>query len=68
MASKKNEQDPNYPQLTVGENARIAWNVARMAKRCMAGENADRSDLERNVNRILDRAHKRAEKNAKKGK
>ncbi|MET8506023.1 DUF6257 family protein [Streptomyces sp. NPDC004787] len=64
MASKNSEQpDPNYPQLTVGEHARIALNVARMAKRCLAGENADRSDLERNVNRILDRAHKRAEKN-----
>ncbi|MFF6776343.1 DUF6257 family protein [Streptomyces sp. NPDC012637] len=66
MASKKNEQpDPNYPKLTVGEHARVAWNVARMAKRCLAGENADRSDLERNVDRILDRANKREQKNAK---
>ncbi|WP_435057225.1 DUF6257 family protein [Streptomyces sp. bgisy060] len=61
MASKNTEQDPNYPRLTAGENARVAWNVARMAKRCLAGENADRSDLERNVDRIIDGARKRAE-------
>ncbi|MFG2640794.1 DUF6257 family protein [Streptomyces sp. NPDC048370] len=55
----------DYPKLTAGEHTRIAYYVARMAKRCLAGENADRSDLERKVNRIIDGARKRAEKNAK---
>ncbi|WP_328488244.1 DUF6257 family protein [Streptomyces zaomyceticus] len=54
-------QDPT-PKLTAGETARVAWNVARMVKRCAASESVDRSDLERNVERILDRARKRAEK------
>ncbi|MER7514818.1 DUF6257 family protein [Streptomyces sp. NPDC126499] len=67
MASTQNaEQDPNYPKLTAGEHARIALNVARMCKRSLAGENADRSDLERKVDRIIDGARKRAEKNGRK--
>ncbi|MER7954745.1 DUF6257 family protein [Streptomyces sp. NPDC096030] len=62
------DRDSNYPKLTAGEHAKVAWNVARMAKRCLAGENADRSDLERNVDRVIERARKRAEKDAKKSK
>ncbi|MFC7933559.1 DUF6257 family protein [Streptomyces cinereoruber] len=54
-------QDP-YPKLTAKEHAQVAWAVARMAKRCVAGEHADRADLERKVERILDGARKRAEK------
>ncbi|WP_432114034.1 DUF6257 family protein [Streptomyces sp. S1] len=54
-------QDP-YPKLTAAEHAQVAWAVARMAKRCVAGEQVDRSDLERKVDRILDGARKRAEK------
>lgn len=68
MARKNTEPDPNYPKLTAGEHARIAFNVARMCKRSLAGENADRSDLERKVDRIIDRARDRAEKNAKNGR
>jgi len=55
------QPDPT-PKLTAGETARVAWNVARMVKRCAVSETVDRSDLERNVERILDRARKRAEK------
>ena len=54
--------DPNYPKLTAGEHARIAWNVARMCKRSMAGENVHQADLERKVDRIIDKARKRQEK------
>jgi hypothetical protein len=53
--------DP-YPKLTPTEQAKVAWCVARMAKRCIAGEHVDRSDLERRVDRIIDGARKRAEK------
>ncbi|MFJ8668544.1 DUF6257 family protein [Streptomyces sp. NPDC093600] len=65
MVSEKNEQDPNHPKLTAGEHARIAWNVARMAKRSIASETVYQGDLERKVDRIIDGARKRAEKNAK---
>ncbi|MFD9032655.1 DUF6257 family protein [Streptomyces sp. NPDC059567] len=60
--------DPNYPKLTAGEHARVALLVARMAKRCLASETVDRSDLERKVDRILDRARKRAEREEDKRK
>ncbi|MFI0989709.1 DUF6257 family protein [Streptomyces exfoliatus] len=63
MASKKNEQDPNYPKLTAGEHARVAWNVVRMCKRSIASETVYQGDLEKKVDRIIDRARKRAEKN-----
>ncbi|MFF8610002.1 DUF6257 family protein [Streptomyces sp. NPDC015346] len=54
------------PKLTAGETARVAYYVARMAKRCIASETVDRSDLERKVERVIDGARKRAEKDAKK--
>ncbi|MGA5068834.1 DUF6257 family protein [Streptomyces exfoliatus] len=64
MASKKDtEQDPNYPKLTAGEHARVAWNVARMCKRSIASETVYQGDLEKKVDRIIDKARKRAEKN-----
>ncbi|MET9935204.1 MULTISPECIES: DUF6257 family protein [unclassified Streptomyces] len=53
--------DP-YPKLTAREHAQVGWYVARMAKRCVAGEDVDRADLERKVDRILDGARKRASK------
>ncbi|MEU4067995.1 DUF6257 family protein [Streptomyces wedmorensis] len=69
MASKKNtEFDPKNPRLTAGEYARVAWNVARMCKRGIAGENVYQGDLEKKVDRIIDRARERAEKNAKQDK
>ncbi|WP_202527061.1 DUF6257 family protein [Streptomyces sp. SID5770] len=54
-------EDP-YPKLTAREHAQVAWAVARMAKRCVAGEQVDRSDLERKVERILEGARKREAK------
>ncbi|MFD3530098.1 DUF6257 family protein [Streptomyces sp. NPDC058664] len=63
MAAKDSEYDPNYPPLTAGEHARIAWNVARMAKRGIAGESVYQGDLEAKVDRIIDRARKRTEQN-----
>ncbi|KOG20000.1 MULTISPECIES: DUF6257 family protein [Streptomyces] len=56
-------QDPNYPKLTAGEHARIAWNVARMCKRSIAGDTVHQGDLEKKVDRIIDRARKRADQN-----
>ncbi|MFC8289819.1 DUF6257 family protein [Streptomyces sp. NPDC057242] len=54
-------QDP-YPKLTAKEHAQVAWAVARMAKRCVAGEDVDRADLERKVDRIIEGARKREAK------
>ncbi|MFE5629938.1 DUF6257 family protein [Streptomyces sp. NPDC056543] len=54
--------DPTYPKLTVAEHVKVASLVARMAKRCIASESVDRSDLERKVDRILEGARKRQEK------
>ncbi|MFJ8663111.1 DUF6257 family protein [Streptomyces sp. NPDC093795] len=66
MASRKNtEQDPNYPKLTAGEHAQVAWNVARMCKRSIASDTVYQGDLEAKVDRIIDRARKRAENNGK---
>jgi hypothetical protein len=53
------------PKLTAGEHAKVAYYVARMAKRSLASETVHMRDLERKVDRIIDRARERAEKNAK---
>ncbi|MFG3492455.1 DUF6257 family protein [Streptomyces sp. NPDC047972] len=67
MASKKNaEYDPKHPPLTAGEAAKFAWYIGRMAKRGLAGETVYQGDLEKKVDRLLDGARARAEKNAKK--
>lgn len=55
---------PNDPPLTGGEAAKVAWYIARMAKRGIAGEDVDLTDLQRKVDRIIDVARKRAEKAA----
>ena len=52
---------PNDPPLTAGEAARVAWLIGRMAKRGLAGEEADLSDLQRKLDRILDGARERAD-------
>ncbi|MFE4310608.1 DUF6257 family protein [Streptomyces sp. NPDC056891] len=65
MAGKKNAYDPKHPPLTTGEKAKFAWYVGRMAKRGLAGETVYQGDLERKVDRILDGARDRAEKNAR---
>ncbi|MFJ5897439.1 DUF6257 family protein [Streptomyces sp. NPDC093064] len=53
-------------RFTAGEKTRIAFLVARMAKRGLAddrqsGGRVDQSDLQRKVVRIEDQARKRAE-------
>jgi hypothetical protein len=53
---------PNDPPLTAGEATKVAWLVARMAKRNIAGDDVDQGDLQRKLDRILDGARKRAEK------
>lgn len=50
----------NDPPLTAGEAAQVAWLTGRMAKRSIAGEDVDQSDLLRKLDRILDGARKRA--------
>lgn len=50
------------PKLTAGEAAKIAWLIARMAKRGIASQTVYQGDLERRVDRILDGARKRAER------
>ncbi|MFF0745656.1 DUF6257 family protein [Streptomyces sp. NPDC004111] len=50
------------PRLTAGEKARIALLTARMCKREFAGEAVDRRDLERKMDRILDGARQREER------
>ncbi|MFJ2020920.1 DUF6257 family protein [Streptomyces nodosus] len=62
-------------RFTAGEKTRIAFLVARMAKRGLAddrqsGGRVDQSDLQRRVERIEDQARRRAEqaRNSKNGK
>ncbi|MFF8900592.1 DUF6257 family protein [Streptomyces lydicus] len=53
------------PPLTAAEKAKVALLTARMCKRSLAGENVHLGDLQRKVDRILDDATQRAEKNAR---
>jgi hypothetical protein len=55
---------PNDPPLTGAEAAKVAWYVARMAKRGIAGEDVDLTDLKRKLDAVLDGARERAEKAA----
>ncbi|MBM9505309.1 hypothetical protein ITX44_12280 [Streptomyces sp. KK5PA1] len=55
---------PEDPPLTSTEAARVAWLIARMAKRGIAGDEVDLSDLKLKLDRILDGARKRAEQAA----
>ncbi|MFD9814487.1 DUF6257 family protein [Streptomyces sp. NPDC059080] len=54
------------PKLTASEKAKVTVLVARMCKRSVAGEDVDRSDLERRVDQILDGAREREERTAQK--
>ncbi|MEU8525193.1 DUF6257 family protein [Streptomyces sp. NPDC048629] len=65
MSSRKND---STPKLTVGEKARVTYLVARMAKRSIASETVHMGDLERRVDRVIDGARRREERNAKKRK
>lgn len=53
------------PKLTASEKARIAVLVGRMCKRHMAGPDVHQGDLQRKVDRIIDGARERDEKNAR---
>jgi hypothetical protein len=50
---------PNDPELTGREAAKVAWLIGRMAKRGIAGEDVDQSDLQRKLDRVLDGARER---------
>jgi 2-methylcitrate dehydratase PrpD len=52
---------PNDPPLTAGEATKLAWLTARMAKRGLAGEAVDLSDLQKKFDAIIDKARTRAE-------
>lgn len=59
------------PKLTAGEKARVAWLVARMAKRGLAAHNSPtgdvyQGDLERKVERVIDGARRREERAGRK--
>jgi hypothetical protein len=47
------------PQFTVAETAKLTWLIARMAKRGIASQTVDQSDLERKVEKVIDGARKR---------
>ena len=54
------------PKLTIGDKAKVAWYVVRMAKRGLAddrqsGGRVHQGDLERKMDRVLDKARKREE-------
>lgn len=58
------------PKLTAGEKVQVAWYVARMAKRGIAddrvsGGRVHQGDLERKVERVIEGARKREEKQGK---
>jgi len=52
-------------ELTVGEKARIAWLGVRMCKASIPGDNDTVRKLQRECDRILDRARKRSDLAAK---
>jgi hypothetical protein len=56
-----NDRPLELHELTAGEKARIAWLMARMCKASIPGDNATVRKLQREVDRILDRARKRSD-------
>ncbi|MGW6456666.1 DUF6257 family protein [Streptomyces sp. NPDC055078] len=63
-------QDEREPKLTTGEKLKIAVLIARMAKRGIAddriyGGRVHQGDLERKVDRVIEGARKREEREAK---
>ncbi|MFH8617892.1 DUF6257 family protein [Streptomyces sp. NPDC017979] len=58
------------PKLTAGEKTKVAWLVLRMAKRGLADDRVrggvvDQGDLERKVEKVIEGARKREEREAK---
>ncbi|WP_030688382.1 DUF6257 family protein [Streptomyces globisporus] len=60
--ARNTEDNTQTPKLTAGEKTQVAWYVARMCKRGLAGESVYQGDLEAKVERVIDRARKRAAK------
>lgn len=54
--------DLTFSDFTTGEKARIALLTARMAKRGLAGDTVDLSDLKRKIERIENGAIRRKNK------
>lgn len=54
--------DITFRDFTAGEKARIAALTMRMAKRGLAGDRVDLSDLQRRIERIEDDARRRKQK------
>ncbi|MFB7517435.1 DUF6257 family protein [Streptomyces sp. NPDC056144] len=63
-SKKTTEFNEKNPQLSIGEGVQVGWLVARMAKRGLAGETVYQGDLEKKVDRVIDKARRRIEKNA----
>ncbi|MEV3875033.1 DUF6257 family protein [Streptomyces sp. NPDC049906] len=66
----KPNRTPDHVRLTAGEKTRLAWLVARMAKRGLADPDrmvgtVDLSDLQRRADRIYEQAARRQEAAAK---
>lgn len=60
----------NEPKLTASEKAKVAWYIARMAKRGLAddreyGGRVHQGDLQRKLERVLEQARKREEQQTK---
>lgn len=53
------KRHPDEPKLTAAETTKLAWLVARMAKRGIAGEDVYQGDLERKFERVLEGARRR---------
>ncbi|MFH8805493.1 DUF6257 family protein [Streptomyces sp. NPDC017936] len=51
--------DLTFSDFTTAEKARVAALTARMAKRGLAGDSVDISDLQRRIERIEDQARRR---------
>ena len=58
--------DKHDPKLTASEKVQVAWYIARMAKRGIADDKlvgrVHQGDLQRKLERVLDRARKREAK------
>ncbi|MGW1517566.1 DUF6257 family protein [Streptomyces sp. NPDC002287] len=50
------------PKFTAREITQIGWYTARMAKRGLAGETVYQGDLEKKLDRIIDTARERTER------
>jgi hypothetical protein len=57
-----NPEDVRFADFTTGEKLRVAAHTARMAKRGLAGDGVDISDLQRKVERIERQAARRKSK------